>query len=133
MGQAERESGELGQALKALESQRERIDRLRKSVVSACGESETSPAVQSKPLSTGTPHPLDSNPDILKRRAIVRDNSEVPTPGICHLFDSYNVPLPSGPDWELYREQKPPWAKAYQKDRNLRKRIRVIISKDKKA
>ena len=34
-----------------------------------------------------------ANPDIIKRRAIVANNPDLPLRGICELFDYYKIPL----------------------------------------
>ncbi len=75
-----------------------------------------------------------TGPNVAARRAIVRANLELEGLGIRGLFDAEKIKLPRGADWELYRSQHAPWTKAYQQGgEKLRRRIRVIISKDKKA
>jgi len=69
-------------------------------------------------------HALDSHPDIAKRRAIVRQNPEARSQGLCQLFDYHNVPPPSG--WV-----ETTWTQAH-RNAKRRKQIQVIISKDKK-
>jgi hypothetical protein len=68
--------------------------------------------------------PLDSDPEIVKRRAIIKQNPHVSAQGLCTLFDNTNAPVLTG--WPFRT-----WTLAY-KDKAYRQRIHVLISKDKK-
>jgi hypothetical protein len=86
------------------------------------------PAAQSAaPARTGEPTATspNSDPEVAKRRAIIRQNPGVPAQGLCTMFDNTHVPLPK--DWGV-----PTWTQAY-KDKTYRSRIHVIISKGKKG
>jgi hypothetical protein len=75
-----------------------------------------------------------ADPEVAIRRTIVKQNSKLKTLGMCWLFDNKKVPLPPGSDWEDFRSHDRPWTAAYRKGGNkLRRRIRVIIAKDKNA
>jgi DNA-directed RNA polymerase subunit F len=77
------------------------------------------------------------DPDVVKRRTIVKQNMKLDTNRICRLFDLNAVPLAlRGDDWEEFSTHDHPWADAYSKkpiSEKRRRRIRVIISKDKQA
>jgi hypothetical protein len=83
---------------------------------------------------TGIDEHSKIDPEVAKRRTIVKQNSKLKTIGICQLLDEHNVSLPPGLDWEPFRSHTTPWTVAYrQGGEKLRHRIRVIIAKDKKA
>lgn len=67
------------------------------------------------------------NPEVAKRRTLVRSNPSIPAKEMCETFDRANVPLP--PNWQGAGFQK--WVRAYG-DPNYKTRIEVIISKDRK-
>ena len=77
------------------------------------------------------------DPDVVKRRAIVKQNRKLETIRICRLFDLNAVPLAlRGDDWEDFSSHTEPWTDAYNEkpiSERRRRLIRVIISKDKKA
>jgi hypothetical protein len=68
----------------------------------------------------------DSDPDIIKRRAIVKQNRNLTAQGICRLFDEAHIPLPKS-----IREAGS-WSKAF-KTPQWRHSIESLISRDRKA
>lgn len=73
-------------------------------------------------------------PEVAARRAVVRRNATQRTFKICEVLDDKEIGLPLQKDWDSFREGEDPWATAYrQGGKKLRRRIRVIISKDKKV
>jgi hypothetical protein len=92
------------------------------------------PNVPDRVTRTGIGEHSKIDPEIAKRRAIVKQNSKSETLGICWSLDNMNVPLPPGQEWENFRSHDTPWTAAYRRGgTKLRRRIRVIIAKDKKA
>jgi hypothetical protein len=72
-------------------------------------------------------HPLDSKPDVVKRRAIVRQHMGLSTADLCKIFDFEEVPLPNG--WnEKYNVRT--WKLAYQEG-ECRRLIFKLVSVDK--
>ena len=69
----------------------------------------------------------NSDPEVAKRRALIKANPDVPAREMCEIFDREKVPLPL--KWQAARIQS--WSNAY-KDTNYRRRIQVIITKDKR-
>ena len=67
-------------------------------------------------------------PEVAKRRALVKSNPDAVARGMCEIFDRNRVPLP--PKWQ--EAGCPSWSKAY-KNHSYRKRIDVLISKDRKT
>jgi hypothetical protein len=67
-------------------------------------------------------------PEVAKRRALVKSNPDVVARDMCEIFDRNRVPLP--PKWPDAGFQS--WSKAH-KNHSYRKRIDVMISKDKKT
>lgn len=67
----------------------------------------------------------NSDPEVAKRSALVRCNSNVPAKELCEIFDRGKVPLPSKWQDAGFRS----WNEAYKKPAYA-KRIRVLISKD---
>ncbi len=68
------------------------------------------------------------------RRYVVRANAGHPASAVCTVLDSEKIELPPGTDWEPFRPHEEPWEDAYRHGgEKLRRRIRVIIAKDKKA
>jgi hypothetical protein len=66
------------------------------------------------------------NPEIAKRRAIVKQNPTLSAQGICHLFDEAHIPLTKS------MQEAGTWSKAYKSDIH-RHAIESLISRDKKA
>jgi hypothetical protein len=69
-------------------------------------------------------HPLNADPDIAKRRAIIKQNPESDLPRLCTMFDQANVPTPKG--W-IQDE----WAAAC-RNAKYRQLIHQIVSKDRR-
>jgi len=75
------------------------------------------------------PEEPKTEPEVAKRRAIVRQNQTETARGMCGVFDEAKVPLPSG--WqEDFSVQS--WEAAY-RNPQLRGRIQAMISKDRRA
>ncbi len=70
-----------------------------------------------------------SDPDIVKRRAIVLQNPGISAHDLCRRFDMDAIPLASSRWTEEFEVEK--WAKAYEIGK-LRPRIETLISKDRK-
>ena len=68
-----------------------------------------------------------SDPEVAKRRVLVRSNSTASAGEMCQIFDRTNVPLPT-----KWNEAFSTWARAY-KDDNYRGRIHTLISKDRRS
>lgn len=68
------------------------------------------------------------NPEVAKRRAIVRNNRALPAERLCQMLDDASVPLPC----REVRGNNGTWAGMYRHDARIRRRIMVILSKDKK-
>jgi len=66
------------------------------------------------------------DPEIAKRRAIVKANRSMPTAQICKRLDLDHVPPPQS--WEDFRG----WAESL-RSKKYGRQIRTMISKDKKA
>ncbi|MGA7918071.1 MAG: hypothetical protein WCA38_00270 [Candidatus Acidiferrales bacterium] len=66
------------------------------------------------------------DPEVLKRRGVVASNPDVSAREMCVIFDRKNVLLPSKWEQAVFRS----WHQAY-RDRKYRKRIHVLISKDR--
>ena len=74
-------------------------------------------------------------PVVQRRREIVQALSRdgFHASDICEELDRLRVPLPQGPDWEMYLRHERPWTDAYQFGaKKLRGRICTFFSKDKK-
>jgi hypothetical protein len=67
---------------------------------------------------------LDSEPDIVKRRAIVKQNIDSQNWGLCVLFDTSNIPLPRS------MKESGSWGRAY-KSKTHRHAIESLISRDR--
>jgi hypothetical protein len=67
----------------------------------------------------------DSQPDILRRRAIVKQNPSLNAKGICQLFDDARVPLTKR------MNEAGSWSKAY-KASATRHPVEALISRDRK-
>ncbi len=67
-----------------------------------------------------------ADPEVAKRRALVKANGDVKASELCEIFDRTKVPLPS--KWQAAGVQS--WSQAYL-NAEYRKRIDVIISKDR--
>jgi len=73
-------------------------------------------------------HPLDSHPDVAKRRAIVHQNPKLSSEDMCKRFDIESVVLP--PDWsDRFNVQG--WRQAYQNEK-CRRLIHKLVSVDKR-
>lgn len=68
-----------------------------------------------------------TDPEIVKRRTIVRQNQDTTAQEMCELFDRLNVLMPSSWRDKLFVKS---WAQAYLK-KELRGRIQAMISKDR--
>jgi hypothetical protein len=64
------------------------------------------------------------DPEVAKRRALVKSNEGVPVLELCGTFDRQNVPLPAA--WQAAGLKK--WVEAHRKHPN---RVKVIVSKDR--
>jgi hypothetical protein len=73
-------------------------------------------------------HPLNSKPDIAKRRAIVHQKSKLSSEDLCKRFDLDDVRLPVG--W-IERFNVSDWRRAYQ-NKKCRRLIHKLISVDKR-
>jgi dsDNA-specific endonuclease/ATPase MutS2 len=72
--------------------------------------------------------------NVAARRAVIRANASLTAFQICEVLDDKEIELPPGEEWNTFREREDPWATAYrQGGEKFRRRIRVIISKDKSA
>ena len=69
-----------------------------------------------------------SDPEVAKRRALVKGNRGVPVKEMCEIFDRQRVPLPS--KWRVAGLSS--WVRAYENP-NYRGRIRILISKDRQT
>jgi len=88
-------------------------------------ESVTAPSqAGAAPAAPQPSHPLDAGPDIVKRRAIVRQNPGLKVAGLCSLFDDAKIPVPTG--WISQS-----WSQTC-KNPKYRQRIQVIVSKDRR-
>lgn len=67
-----------------------------------------------------------SNPEIAKRRTIVKQNPTLTAQGMCRLFDEYHVPLPKS------LMEAGNWSRAY-KGPSYRHRVDSLVSRDKRA
>jgi hypothetical protein len=123
LGEAERHSGQLGRALKARTTLRQRVAQRQEGIPAVLGQHEGSPSKQHTPIKMSTHHP---DPDIEKRRMIVGQNLSLSTEGICVLLDEKKVPLTKS----MYEAGS--WAKAY-KAKVYRANIYSLISKARKA
>lgn len=75
-----------------------------------------------------------TDPAVAARRAVIRTNASLTTFQICEVLDDKKIDLPPGEEWETFREREDPWSTAYRHGgQKFRRRIRVIISKDKSA
>lgn len=79
------------------------------------------------PSEGGRPSPERVDPEVAKRRALVKSNPNAIASEMCQIFDREKVPLP--PKWQEAGFQS--WSKAY-KMAKYRSRIDVLISKDKR-
>lgn len=70
-------------------------------------------------------HLLSGNPDVVRRRAIVHQNSKLTAVGLCQLFDQQKVPLPRG------LAEAGSWRNAYLAPESKHS-VESIISKDRK-
>jgi hypothetical protein len=66
------------------------------------------------------------DPEVAKRRALVKSNAGVSVHELCQIFERENVPLPA--NWQAAGLKT--WVEAYKK---YQRRIRVIVSKDRKS
>ena len=69
------------------------------------------------------------DPEVAKRRAIARQNKDLPADRLCGLFDESKVPLPLKWKQEFGVAS---WVAAY-KNKKLRLRIQPMISKDRRS
>lgn len=71
---------------------------------------------------------------VAARRAVVQANADLRAPRMCAMLDDKEIPLPDREPWDSFRSHASPWAEAYRTGgKKFRRRIRVIISKDKKS
>jgi len=70
--------------------------------------------------------PRKSDPDVVKRRAIVKQNLTVKAEGLCRLFDANNVPLPNS------MKEAGSWERAYRANQ-YRQAIHALVSRDRKS
>jgi hypothetical protein len=90
--------------------------------------------VKGEVASAGAQKLPKTTPAVAARRAVVRANATLTAFQICEVLDDKEIELPPGEEWDAFRECVDPWATAYrQGGEKLRRRIRVIISKDKSA
>jgi hypothetical protein len=66
------------------------------------------------------------DPEVAKRRTLVRSNPKVPAKEMCEIFHREKVPLPE--KWQEAGLKS--WPQAYA-DSKYRKRVKVLISKDR--
>ncbi len=72
--------------------------------------------------------------NVAARRAVIRANASLPPFQICEVLDDKEIEPPRQEEWETFRERQDPWSTAYRHGgQKFRRRIRVIISKDKSA
>jgi hypothetical protein len=95
----------------------------------------TSLGVQQKEKGAAGPAPEQpqkvgsvGDPEVAKRRSLVRANPDISAQEMCEIFDRQHVPLPS--KWQAAGFSS--WASAY-KNSNYRRRISVLISKDRQT
>jgi hypothetical protein len=67
------------------------------------------------------------DPEVAKRRTLVKSNRDSTATDLCGIFDQARVPLP----WKWQDVGFDSWSKAY-RDPNYRERIDVLISKDRR-
>lgn len=67
----------------------------------------------------------DSDPDIIKRRAIVKQNPQLTAQGICELFDANGIPLTKN------AREATSWCKAF-KAPQWRHSVEALISRDRR-
>jgi hypothetical protein len=79
----------------------------------------------SQPRNVPTPS-RKMDPEVAKRRALVRSNRDLSTGELCEIFDRGKVPLPT----KYVAAGHKSWQKAYE-DRNYRSKIQILVSKDK--
>lgn len=108
------------QIILALSSRRNLGDKLKQGAATAL---ETS---ISFPNSSGRRTSPRRNPEVAKRRVLVRSHSDVMANEMCEIFDREGVQLPS--KWKQAGFET--WCRAYL-DRIFRKRIHVLITKDR--
>ena len=73
-------------------------------------------------------------PAVAARRAVVQANADLRAPKMCAMLDDKEIPLPEREQWDSFGSHDNPWTEAYRTGgKKFRKRIRVIISKDKKT
>ena len=81
------------------------------------------------PTEASGPHPLDAEPDIVKRRAIIRQTRDEEHQDVCKRLDFESVPLPNG--WsEKYGVSD--WKEAYRSGK-CRSLVQKLISTDRKV
>jgi hypothetical protein len=75
-----------------------------------------------------------TDPAVAARRAVVQANADLRAPKMCAMLDDKEIPLPDREQWDSFRSHDNPWTEAYRTGgKKFRRRIRVIISKDKKT
>jgi hypothetical protein len=94
----------------------------RKVPVAGCPPREPAHAGSARALKAGA----GDDPEVAKRRSLVRANSDASAQEMCEIFDRMNVPLPSRWQGKGFAS----WEHAHNNS-NYRKRIGVLISKDK--
>jgi hypothetical protein len=70
--------------------------------------------------------PMDADPDVVKRRAIVKQNPELSARRLCGLFDDERIPLPKS------MQGATSWVSAYTKSKKFRHAIDAMIYRDRK-
>jgi hypothetical protein len=89
---------------------------------------------ETPPASAGAHKHKKTTPTVAARNAVIKANAALPALNVCEALDSEQAKLPKGTDWAPYLSHEEPWADAYRHGgEELRRRIRVIISKGKKA
>jgi hypothetical protein len=113
------EKGEDGIILRLSEASATFCSRLERKALEAPALSPQREVIRRKPER--------GNPEVAKRRSLVKSNPNASAGEMCEIFDRVNVPLPR--KWQDAGFQK--WSRAC-KDANYRSRIDVLISKDRR-
>jgi hypothetical protein len=71
----------------------------------------------------------EQDPNLTRRRAIVKANLAVKSPAMCVLWQTEEILMPSGSHWNPYRPYQ--WPQAYKKNKRLRGLICLHVFKDK--
>ena len=89
-------------------------------------ERPVAPLAKSKAIKNPQREARPTDPDTIKRRAIVKQNPELTAEGLCEMFDFYNIPLPKK------TKEAGTWVRAY-KIPVLRHCIDSLIYRDRKV